>query len=102
MHLAELGPADELDAMLPGLGRGWALAISSQSTLFMHTVGYARQWEAVAAAWARGDHALAQPVMPSYDIPLAYGITLLKKKVAAKELELCAPRRARASMHRSV
>jgi hypothetical protein len=89
MHLAELGPADELDAMLPGLGRSWASTLGSQSAIFGNIVVYARQWEAVAAAWARGDHALAQPVMPSWDIPLLYASGLLKKKVAAKELELC-------------
>ena len=90
MHLAELGPADELDAMLPGLGRSWASGVGSQTAVFGYTVAYARQWDSIASAWARGEHVLAQPGMPSWDIPLLYVVSLLKKKVAAKEVELCA------------
>ena len=89
MHLAELGKPDVLDAMLPGLGRPWSeILAGSQAQIFINTVGYAAEWEAVAARWANEDHAMLQPASPCWIIPLVYAIILLKQTVAKKELEL--------------
>ena len=89
MHLAELEKPDALNAMLPGLGRDWADVLGGSTLIFYNMVTYARGWEAVAAAWSRGEHALLAPTEPCWWFPLATLLNLLKEKVAKRELELC-------------
>ena len=90
-HLAELGKPDVLNGMLPGLGRDWTEILGgSQASVFASTNAYVMEWEAVAARWARDDHALSQPTMPCWVLPAIYCIMLMKGKIAKKELELCA------------
>ena len=81
-----------LNAMLPGLGRDWTEILGgSLSQLFYYLAAYIMEWEAVAARWARDDHALLQPATPCWVLPVIYAMNLLKQKVAKKELELCGP-----------
>ena len=78
--------------MLPGLGRDWSeILAGSLSGPFVNLATYIMEWEAVAARWARDDHALLQPAAPCWAMPVAYAVNLLKQKVAKKELELCGP-----------
>ena len=58
---------------------------------FYLLAAYIMEWEAVAARWARDDHALLQPAAPCWALPVVYAVNLLKQKVAKKELELCGP-----------
>ena len=76
--------------MLPGLGRDWAEITPSLGNVFMGLAAYALEWEAVAASWARDEHALLQPAAPSWAQPAIFSIVLMKGKIAKKELELCA------------
>jgi len=81
-----------LNAMLPGLGRDWTeILAGSLSQLFYYLAAYTMEWEAVAARWARDDHALLQPAAPCWALPVVYAVNLLKQKVAKKELELYGP-----------
>ena len=89
-HLAELDKSDVLNGMLPGLGRDWTEITPSLSVVFHSFAVYALEWEAVAASWARDEHALLQPAVPRWYLPAVYSITLMKGKIAKKELELCA------------
>jgi hypothetical protein len=100
MHLAELEKPDVLNSLLPGLGRDWKEVLGTMPGVLYETAVYATGWEAVAARWAAGDHALLQPSEPSWCLPLLMAQNLLKMKVAKNELELCGPPRlsARASM----
>jgi hypothetical protein len=100
MHLAELEKPDVLNSLLPGLGRDWGGVLGSMTPVLYHMTVYATEWEAVAARWAAGDHALLQPSEPGWCLPLLMALNLLKTKVAKNELELCGPPRlsARASM----
>jgi hypothetical protein len=51
--------------MLPGLGRDWMEVLGgSQAGVFERLAAYAMEWEAVAARWARDDHALLHPAGP--------------------------------------
>ena len=59
--------------------------------MFYYLAAYIMAWEAVAARWARDDHALLQPAAPCWAMPVIYAVNLLKQKVAKKELELCGP-----------
>ena len=78
--------------MLPGLGRDWTEILGgSMSAPFHYLAAYIMEWEAVAARWARDDHALLQPAAPCWTMPVLYAVNLLKQKVAKKELELCGP-----------
>ena len=78
--------------MLPGLGRDWTeILAGSMSAPFSNLAAHIMEWEAVAARWARDDHALLQPAAPCWAMPVAYAVNLLKQKVAKKELELCGP-----------
>ena len=89
MHHAELGPTDDLNRLLPGLGRDWGEFVVSQSAIVYNMLVYASHWELVAARWAGGDYALLQPLMASWFYPLLMVQNLLKQKVAKKKLELC-------------
>ena len=81
-----------LNAMLPGLGRDWTeIFAGSMTQPFLCLAAYIMEWEAVAARWARDDHALLQPAAPCWAMPVIYAVNLLKQKVAKKELELCGP-----------
>ena len=81
-----------LNAMLPGLGRDWTEILGgSMTNPFYLLATYIMAWEAVAARWARDDHALLQPAAPCSAIPVVFTVNLLKQKVAKKELELCGP-----------
>ena len=99
-HLAELDKPDVLNGMLPGLGRDWTEIIPSLSVVFVVLVTYALEWEAVAASWARDEHALLQPAAPSWVCPALFCIMLMKGKIAKKELELCALPSTRNPGHR--
>ena len=91
-HLAELEKPDVLNAMLPGLGRDWTEILAGGMTApFTNLAFHIMEWEAVAARWARDDHALLQPAAPCWVMPVAFAVNLLKQKVAKKELELCGP-----------
>jgi hypothetical protein len=48
------------------------------------------EWEVVMARWARDDHTLLQPAAPSWVFPALFCSTMMKAKIAKKELELCA------------
>jgi hypothetical protein len=100
MHLAELEKPDVLNSLLPGLGRDWKEVLGSMAPILYSMASYATGWEAVAARWAAGDHALLQPSEPGWCLPLLMALNMLKTKVAKNELELCDPPRlsARASM----
>ena len=89
-HLAELDKPDVLNGMLPGLGRDWAEITPSLANAFISFAAYALEWEAVAASWARDEHALLQPATPSWYLPALFSIMLMKGRTAKKELELCA------------
>ena len=90
-HLAELDKPDVLNGMLPGLGRDWMEILGgTMDPIFQNLAAYAMEWEAVAARWTRDDHALLQPAMPCWLIPALFCITMMKGKIAKKELELCA------------
>ena len=93
-HLAELDKPDVLNGMLPGLGRDWAQIAPSLASAFVFLAAYALEWEAVAASWARDEHALLQPATPCWGCPATFSIMLMKGKIAKKELELCALRTA--------
>ena len=74
------------------LGRDWTeILAGSMSNPFYLLAAYIMEWEAVAARWARDDHALLQPTAPCWAIPVMYALNLLKQKVSKKELELCGP-----------
>ena len=89
-----------LNSLLPGLGRDWKEVLGSMAPILYSMASYATEWEAVAARWAAGDHALLQPSEPGWCLPLLMAQNLLKMKVAKNELELCGPPRlsAHASM----
>ena len=89
-HLAELDKPDVLNGMLPGLGRDWTEITPSMSTAFFSFAAYALEWEAVAASWARDEHALLQPATPCWMTSAMFSIMLMKGRTAKKELELCA------------
>ena len=89
-HLSELDKPDVLNGMLPGVGRDWAEILPSLATGFASFAVYAQEWEAVAASWARDEHARLQPATPCWEIPATFSIMLMKGKIAKKELELCA------------
>ena len=89
-HLSELDKPDVLNGMLPGLGRDWTEIMSSLAGVFVSLAAYALEWEAVAASWARDEHALLQPATPSWACSAAFCNTLMKGRIAKKELELCA------------
>jgi hypothetical protein len=48
----------------------------------------ATQWEVVAARWVDDDFALLQPLEPCWLYPVLVVQSMLKQKVAKKELEL--------------
>ena len=89
-HLAELDKPDVLNGMLPGLGRDWTEIVATLTSVYVSLAAYALEWEAVAASWARDEHALLQPAAPSWYLPALYSIMLMKGRTAKKELELCA------------
>ena len=89
-HLSELDKPDVLNGMLPGLGRDWTEITPSLAGVFVLFAAYALEWEAVAASWARDEHALLQPAAPCWVVPAVFCNTLMKGKIAKKELELCA------------
>ena len=89
-HLAELDKPDVLNGMLPGLGRDWTEITPSLANAFVSFAVYALEWEAVAASWARDEHALLQPATPCWVHPAVLCVMLMKGKIAKKELELCA------------
>ena len=101
-HLSELDKPDVLNGMLPGLGRDWTEITPSLSHAFVGFAMYALEWEAVAASWARDEHALLQPATPSWTTPAMFSIMLMKGKIAKKELELCALPSTRNLGHRIV
>ena len=77
--------------MLPGLGRDWTdILAASQPQAFQFLYAYIAEWDAVVARWARDDHVLLQPRAPCWVVPVGFCITLMKGKIAKKELELCA------------
>ena len=89
-HLSELDKPDVLNGMLPGLGRDWTEIAPALSGVFCAFAAYALEWEAVAASWARDEHALLQPAAPCWVVPVIFCNTLMKGRTAKKELELCA------------
>ena len=89
-HLSELDKPDVLNGMLPGLGRDWSEILPSLANAFNSFAAYALEWEAVAASWARDEHALLQPATPCWYLPALFSIMLMKGRTAKKELELCA------------
>jgi hypothetical protein len=91
--------ADALNAIFPGLGHDWSeLLFGTTDNLFYLTANYATQWEAIAACWAEGDYMLLQPTVPSCLHQLLVVGTMMHQTVTAKELELCALRRAFATL----
>ena len=62
---------------------------------------YTAEWDALAARWAQGDHALLQPAEPCWVAPMLFSHNLLKQKVATNELELCGCRTKRPSYRSS-
>jgi hypothetical protein len=85
--------------MLHGLGCDWTEILGGSMTQpFYLLAAYIMEWEAVAARWARDDHALLQPAAPCWAIPVVYAVNLLKQTVAKKELELCGPPSVAASL----
>ena len=79
-----------LNAIFPGLGYDWdELLNGSTAMLFAHMAIYTRQWEAVVARWAEGDHTLLQPAEPCWFHMLAAVIANMWQTSLAKELELC-------------
>jgi hypothetical protein len=58
--------------------------------VFYYLATYAMEWEVVMARWARDDHTLLQPAAPSWVFPALFCSTMMKAKIAKKELELCA------------
>jgi hypothetical protein len=89
-HLAELGKPDELNPMMPGLGRDWSeLCGGTQTAVYYGMCTYATQWDMVAARWVEGDYAILQPLQPCWHFPIILVHNMLKQKVAKNELELC-------------
>ena len=90
-HLSELDKPDVLNNMLPGLGADWTgILRGSQAYVFYNLAAYIMEWEVVLARWARDDHALLQPAAPSWVLPALFCSTVMKAKIAKKELDLCA------------
>ena len=80
-----------LNNMLPGLGADWTgILRGSQAYVFYNFATYIMEWEVVLARWARDDHALLQPRAPCWFVPAVFCSTVMKAKIAKKELELCA------------
>ena len=90
-HLTELDRPNKLNDMLPGLGRDWTETLMGSQAIVFHCLGaHVMEWEAVAARWARDDHALLQPATPCWIMPAIFCIAAMKSKTAKKELELYA------------
>jgi hypothetical protein len=88
MHLNEsLAPA-RLDALLPGIGRGWASLIGSLSNLYHQLQVYAGQFESLLGRWSEERFDLLQPDSPGLHLPLMFLSLEQVKDVAAKEVEL--------------
>jgi hypothetical protein len=99
LHLKESVKADVLNAIFPGLGHDWSeLNFGTTTNLFHLMPNYATQWEAIAACWAEGDYTLLQPTEPSCLEQLLVVVIMMQQTVTAKELELCALRRAFATL----
>jgi hypothetical protein len=101
LHLKESVKVDMLNAIFPGLGHDWSeLNFGTTTNLFYLTANYATQWEAIATCWAEGDYMLLQPTEPSCLSQLMAVVSMMNQTVTAKELELCALRRAFAAVPR--
>ena len=90
-HLAELDEPDVLNGMLPSLGRDWTETLMrSTQQIFTNLAAYAMEWEVVATRWSRDDYEMLQPSAPCWVLPATFCTTLMKGRIAKKELELCA------------
>ena len=79
-----------LNDMYPGLGHDWPeLLFGTTANLFYLMGNYIRQWEAIAARWAEGDHALLQPTEPCWLVMLLVVVGSMSQSVNEKQLELC-------------
>jgi hypothetical protein len=88
LHLNEsLAPA-RLDALLPGIGRGWASLVGTLSLLYYHLVVYAAQFESLVRRWEEERFDVLQPDSPGVHHILTFLTLEQLKDVATKELQL--------------
>ena len=88
MYLNEsLAPA-RLDALLPGIGRGWTSLLGTLTVLYFQLGVYAGQFESLLARWSEERFDLLQPDMPGLHVILMFLSGEQLKDVATKEVQL--------------
>ena len=86
-YLNESLTPTRLDALLPGIERGWVSLVGTLTILYYQLYVYTAQFESLLARWPEERFALLQTDTPSVNFILIF-LSVEQVKDAAKEVEL--------------